>query len=463
MDHKDQNHQFAAILDSLFEGVLVVDASGRIVWANRAMEENLTLGCNATSLGLDELSARQPVLGRLIQAALAEGRRQTYLQEVRNRRLVLSASPVLGPEGRIELVACHCRDITELDRLQRRLERIQADKERYQDELEGLRATWAEREEIIATSEVMRALIEMARRVARVNSTVLLLGESGAGKGQFARLIHRNSDRGGAPLVKVDCASIPEPLIESELFGYETGAFTGARKEGKPGLVEQANRGTLFLDEIAELPLNLQVKLLQLIQDRSFTRVGGIKPVSVDVRIIAATHRDLNQMVQERMFRQDLYYRLHVVPILIPPLRERREDIPTLVHHFLEQFKSRYRVEKQFAPKVMQAFLDYRWPGNVRELENMVERLVVTTEGAVVGIDELPPALAASAVPPARPLASPQLVPLKEAVENLECEMVSRAFQIYRSSTKVAEVLGIHQTTAARKIRQYLRSLSQNA
>ena len=244
-------------------------------------------------------------------------------------------------------------------------------------------------EGIVGRSKEILEVLDLIHRVAPTNATVLLRGESGVGKELFARAIHFLSPRADKPFVAVNCGAIPENLLEAELFGYEKGAFTGAYSS-KKGKFELAQGGTIFLDEIGELPLQLQVKLLRVLQEKEIERLGGTKPVKVDVRIVAATNRDLEAMVREGKFREDLYYRLSVIPIFIPPLRERKEDIPVLVQHFLERFKKEYNKEVTVSPEVMDAFLNYEWKGNVRELQNVLERMVILDNDGVLTVGDLP-------------------------------------------------------------------------
>ncbi|HEY3364704.1 MAG TPA: sigma 54-interacting transcriptional regulator [Symbiobacteriaceae bacterium] len=437
----------AALLDGVGEALVIADSGGQILAVNRAMED--LLGDKRDQLighTLADLEGRGVWLPPPLRRCMASGQREALIQVVRGRRLALTAVPL--PDG---LVLATARDITELDRLQHQVERMEQERDRFHFELAGLRAGHAAREEIVASSRPMQKVLELARRVAQVDSTILLLGESGAGKGVLAATIHRSSQRSGAPFIKIDCAALPESLLESELFGYAPGSFTGARREGKPGIIEQANTGTLLLDEIGDLPLTLQVKLLQVIQDRRFTRVGSVTPIQVDVRIIAATHRNLEQMVSDGRFRQDLFYRLNVVPITIPPLRERREDVPSLVRHFMDHYCARYRVERVVTPETLERLMAYPWPGNVRELENLIERLIVTTEERDIRPEHLPAALEMSV----SPIKIQRVVPLAEALEALELELVGAAYKEHGSSVKVSKVLGIHQTTAARKIREW--------
>lgn len=241
---------------------------------------------------------------------------------------------------------------------------------------------------IIGESKAMEEVYDIIGRVADTDTTVLLRGESGVGKELVAHAIHYNSHR-SAPFIKINCAALPENLIESELFGHEKGAFTGAISTRK-GRFELADKGTLFLDEIGDLPLQTQVKLLRVLQEREFERLGSEKSIKVDVRIIAATSRDLEELVSQGRFREDLYYRLNVVPIFIPPLRERRGDIPLLLEHFLNKFNKKHKKRVSISKEVLKAFMDYDWPGNVRELENTVERLVVMVRDNLVRVNDLP-------------------------------------------------------------------------
>jgi len=289
----------------------------------------------------------------------------------------------------------------------------------------------------------MREVIDLTIRVARVDSTVLILGDSGVGKEVVAGLLHKAGNRSKHPFIRVNCGAIPENLLESELFGYEGGAFTGAKREGKPGMLELAHKGTLFLDEIAELPPALQVKLLTVIQERVVTRLGGTKPIQVDLRILAATNRNLYSMVEQGLFRADLYYRLNVIPIVIPPLRERKEDIPFLVSHFLQKFNKKHRQVKSIDPGAMDILYHYPWPGNVRELENLVERLVVITPGDIIEARDLPINVLNKGSS------------FSDNGSLSEKEIITELYHRLRSTRKVAETLGVNQSTVVRKIKKY--------
>lgn len=300
----------------------------------------------------------------------------------------------------------------------------------------------------------MENILQLAAKIADVDSTVLILGESGVGKEVIARFIHKRSHRDKGPFVKINCGAIPETLLESELFGYETGAFTGAKRQGKPGLIEMANEGTLFLDEIGELPLNLQVKLLQVLQEHRLVRIGGIKPITVNIRVIAATNRDIENMVKKGEFREDLFYRLNVVPITIPPLRERRDDIIPLIYHFLEEYNRKYDKAKKISAEAKDILIKYNWPGNVRELENTVERLVVTVEEDVILPHHLPENLKEINIP-LKVVNVDGIIPLKDAVEMVERQLLHKAVEQCNSTYDIAKILGVNQSTVVRKIQKY--------
>ena len=284
---------------------------------------------------------------------------------------------------------------------------------------------------LIGESSPMTAVYGIIERVADTPSTVLITGESGTGKELVAKALHENSARRAGPFIKINCAAIPKTLMESELFGYEKGAFTGA-VGSKPGRFELADRGTLFLDEIGEIPVDMQVKLLRALQDSEFERVGGVRTIKVDVRLVTATNRDLLKEIEGGGFREDLYYRLNVVPILLPPLRDRRSDIPLLVEQFIEKFNT--RLHKKIAgieDDALEALGAYHWPGNIRELENVIERCLLFAAGPLIRQRELPPDIAAPAGAPPRPADPAVETSLKEIVraetEKLEREMIRRA------------------------------------
>lgn len=441
-----------AIFESSYDGIFITDGDGVVLRLNEAYER------------ITGISASQ-VIGKSMAKLVEEGiydqsvtlfvleqrKRMTINQIVKptNTHILVTGNPIFDEHGRISLVVTNVRDVTELTNLQKTLSKTKAETLKYQTELSHLRSLQIKSGDIIFRSKAMESVLEMAAKVANVNSTVLITGESGTGKELVAKFIHREGKGADKPFIQINCGAIPESLLESELFGYERGAFTGARKDGKPGLFELANNGTLFLDEIGELPLSLQVKLLRAIQEKTATRVGAVSSYHVDVRIIAATHRDLAQMVKEGTFREDLYYRLMVVPIKIPPLRERREDIPLLVMHFMKKFNKEFGFNKRMSPQVIDKLVEYSWPGNVRELENVIERMVVTSSE-----NELTPLSLPISVMQNKML--PKVgTKLKSAVAYTEKVLLSEAFRKYGTWQKAAEALGIDRTTAYRKALKY--------
>lgn len=308
---------------------------------------------------------------------------------------------------------------------------------------------------IVAASLKMKEIVALALRLAQLDTTLLITGESGVGKEILADFVHASGPRRGRPFVKINCGAIPENLLESELFGYEPGAFTGADKKGKAGMFEVANQGTIFLDEISELPLQLQVKLLRVLQNREVLRLGAVKPKKLDVRVIAATNRDLRQAVREGRFREDLFYRLFVIPIYIPPLRERKEDIIPLAQTIVRRLTDKYGVSKKLSPAVLDFFQEYTWPGNVRELENVLEYSFVTSPQEVITLGALPTQSFKAFSSQSQPsLQEGVVVSLKEASIKIQVNLIEEALAKYHSITQAAYALGVHPATLSRKIKK---------
>lgn len=309
---------------------------------------------------------------------------------------------------------------------------------------------------IVAQSTEMKELLNTSAQVAKVDCTVLLLGESGTGKEVLAKLIHKHSERPG-PLVKINCGAIPETLLESELFGYEHGAFTGAKREGSAGKFEQAHKGTILLDEIGDLPLHLQVKLLRILQEKEVIRIGSSNAKQIDTRVIAATNKNLYEMVQEGKFREDLFYRLNVIPLKIPPLRERKGDIMPLIYFFKKKFEQKYKHKMNCSSEVIRVFMSYDWPGNVRELENVIERIyVISAPSELVTQDILirdylnihrQKQLAGT-------VSVHGLTPLKTAVEEVERQLITMALNEFKTLKQIALALNVDESTISRKIKK---------
>ena len=450
---QDSNFELAAIINSSYDGIFITDGEGKVLRFNKAYERITgielkdAVGKNMHDL-VQEGVYDQSVTLLVIQSKKTETINQTIKQT--NKTILVTGNPIFDRQGRLFRVVTNVRDITDLVHVQNQLLASKEQSRKYKAELEHLRSLHNRHADIIYSSQAMSHVIELATKVADVDSNVLITGESGTGKELIAKLIHNAGKGAKKPFIKINCGAIPEQLLESELFGYEAGAFTGAKKEGKPGMFELANDGTLFLDEIGDLPAVLQVKLLRAIQEKEVMRVGGIKPVHVNVRIITATHRDLFSMVKNKQFREDLYYRLMVVPIKIPPLRERREDIPLLVMHFLDKFNSKFALNKYLAPSVIDSLMGYCWPGNVREMQNVIERMVVTSVNDELGEHYLPDTI----------YKKTRYIPhkstkLKDAMEEMEAYLIRQAHIKYGSWQKVAAELGVDRTTIFRKAAKY--------
>lgn len=441
--------EFLAILDSIDDAVFIDDSDGIAIWCNQACQELYKVTPkDVVGLHVLELEKRGIFSPSVANRVLKEKREVTIIHENKEgKKLLSTGTPLVDEKGDIIRVITTSRDITELTNMQNQLQAVQGT-------LEGIKSLEkAANQEIIVASHAMFNVMQLAKRLATVDSTVLITGESGVGKGLIAQLLHQNGNRKDAPLVTVNCGAIPENLIESELFGYERGAFTGSRAEGKKGLFEVAQGGTIFLDEISELPLNLQVKLLQVIQDREIIRVGAIKKIPIDVRIISATNQDLHKLVEIGRFREDLYYRLNVVPIHVPPLRERPEDIIPLVRKYLAKFNKRLNDHKQIDPDAMAVLLKYEWPGNIRELQNIVERLILTTKENVISVENLPGFMAhMKSIAPKLPDTD---LTLSGILDQAEKETLINVMGKHKSTRAMAKVLGISQPSVVRKLHKH--------
>jgi PAS domain S-box-containing protein len=484
------NQELEAIFNSSLDEIFVTDGNGICTRVNAVSERlyglkpEALVGRNVADL------EREGVFSPSATAMVLRERKPIRMVQTTStgRRVVVTANPVFDEAGQIMRVISNSRDVTDLMDLQGQLDMLEERAQRYSQELAELRQEVTRLPGLVLNSPVMARLEAVVRKVAGVDTTVLLLGESGVGKSAIARAVQRLSRRSEGPYIEVNCGAIPESLLESELFGYEAGAFTGARKGGKAGMVELASGGTLFLNEVGDLPLALQVKLLHVLQERVVTRVGGTRAKALDVRVIAATNRNLRQMVAAGTFREDLFYRLNVVPLEVPPLRERPEDIPALLRQQLERLEAQYGLRRRFSGAAVRAMLEYPWPGNVRELQNLVERLVVTSDQELIsdrfvletlgrtgsgagGTGAATPGVPAGPTSPASPAgpgASGKPMPpvpspvgagapasLPDAVAALERELISEALRRCGSTHRAAAALGVSQSTVARKARQY--------
>ncbi|MBW3491114.1 sigma-54-dependent Fis family transcriptional regulator [Bacillus sp. FDAARGOS_1420] len=434
------------VFEYAFDEIFVTDDKGIVVRVNSMCERHYQLsakelvGKHVKELqkeGIFYPSATLEVIEKKRPVELVQTTKSGEYLHVRTR-------PVFDDEGNLRRVISYSRDLTELYQLRQKVEEMDNQLKTYKKEL---RETY-EHEGLIFKSIAMQKIIETIKKVSVVDSTVLVLGETGVGKSRLVRHLHEVSHRKNESFYEINCAALPTNLIESELFGYSGGSFTGANREGKKGLLESAHKGTLFLDEIGEMPLEIQAKLLQVLQEKTFRPIGGREFKKVDVRIVAATNRELSTMVKQGTFRKDLYYRLNVIPISIPPLRERTEDILPLIYHYLQHFNKKYGRDVKLAPSTLQMFVGYPWEGNNREIENVIERIVITADD-VVTIEDLPISMQESTVEQSGQS-------LYKMLEEVERNIILKTYKTHGSSYKVAEFLKISQSAATRKIKKFI-------
>lgn len=455
------NKRLDAVIESSYDGIYITDRNGVTIRTNSAIEritgipKEYYLNKNVDAL------VKRGILEKSVTAKVIESKRSVSLVQLNHmgKETLLTGNPVFDEKGEVASVVTNIRDLSDLNHLQNALREAKELNKSYQKEIEKLKGkSPLIDEKAVIKNQRMQSIYDTARRIADVSATVLILGETGVGKDVLAKYIYGKSERSkSGKFIKVNCGAIPSNLLESELFGYDGGAFTGANKKGKPGMFEMADKGVLFLDEIGEMPLDLQVKLLRVIQEREIQRVGGTSSKKVDVRLIAATNQNLKEMVQAGTFREDLYYRLNVIPIDIPPLRERKEEIHLLVHLFLEEMNKKYGVKKEVDSQLRSFFYRYPWPGNIRELSNVIEQMVLLNREDLLKIEHLPDeyrrAQSASAIQ------YKEQVTLKEAAELAEERVLREAVNVYTTTYDLARALGTSQPTIVRKLKKYNISL----
>ncbi len=437
------------ILDNAYEGIVIVDKDGYIRKFNHAYEE---------FLGIKE----KEVLGKHVtdvientrmHKVVKNGKREVgHVQEINGHKIIASRIPVIEKDEVVAGVGkILFKDIKELKSLAQRFEVLENKLNYYKNEVERLQQAKYSFSNIITKDSKMEYLKGIAKDAAESNSTVLIQGESGTGKELFAHAIHKASHRKYGAFVRVNCAAIPQNLLESEFFGYESGAFTGANKNGKPGKFELANGGTIFLDEIGAMPLEMQAKLLRVIQEREFERVGGTTTIDLDLRIIAATNEDLEKKVKKGDFREDLYYRINVIQLNIPPLRERSGDIEILAKSLIKKLSNELDMEeKSISDKAIAKLKSYNWPGNVRELHNFLERALNLAKGEIIMAHDLPDIISN------KDSNDEAKYTLKKAVVDAEKEAIKKAIKKAEGNkTKAAKILGIHRTSLYHKLKEY--------
>lgn len=456
---KELNTDLNAILSTIYDEILVVNREGVLIRCSEnfihdfwGVQIKQVIGKNL--LVLEKEGFFTPSVTRLV---LEQKRKISVVQETKSGKKVLAVgNPIFDENGEIDRVVIASRDITETTKLKKELQKIKKISNQYKQELDEFKKREMVSKKVIYCSPKMERIMDQIMKVSEFSSTVLILGESGVGKEVIAQAIHQLGNRSDKPFLKLNCGAIPETLLESELFGYEKGSFTGADRNGKKGYFQQADKGILFLDEIGEMPTSLQVKLLRVLQEKEVIPIGSTKPIPIDVQIIAATNKDLKSMVEEGSFREDLYYRLNVIPIQIPPLRERPEDIPLLAFHFLQQLNERYNKNFHLLPDAYKLLEVYYWPGNVRELQNVIERLAVSCENSMIDAYDVNRILSSNNnAKPDKPIIS-RIIPLQEALDYVEEQLVLLAMKQYKTTSKAAKALGISQSSVSRKYQKIM-------
>ena len=449
-----------SILKQLDIAVIITDGQGRILFCNEKYIEVCkydTVGVTAESMvGLnmqDILDLGH--LGKRKSAALLCLERKSKVRAIFEAplyKIVMStAIPVFNDLGGIKFVYTVVQDESEIFRLTATSEEIREMYTRYMEEHEQTL-----KDRVVIVSDVMKRIVDQCLQVSASDIPVLVLGESGVGKDVISRLIHEHSPRKEEPFIALNCGAIPENLIESELFGYAPGAFTGASKAGKMGVFEAANNGTIMLDEIGDLSLPMQVKLLRVLENRQVTRIGDLRPIQVDFRLISATNKNLMEKVQSGEFRKDLYYRINAFKLVVPPLRERSEDVSALATHYLSLYNLKYKLGRRISGEVMKELVYYKWPGNIRELRNVVEQLVILSRQDEIDVDLVRSILYGEEEGGDEPpVAVRRLMPMKEAVAMTECQLLEMVKQVEKSSYKAAKLLEVDQTTVLRKLKKY--------
>lgn len=441
-----------AALDSSHDGIHILDKNGNTLYINQTclkmegvkaeqvynhnVKELVEQGVYSESVTLKVLKSKQVV---------------SIMQKAYNGRHLLVTGTPIYKENEIDTVFVNSRDITELHILREQLMQASDTATRYKQELEVLRREHATGN-IIHRSKEMDKTLKIASNVAGVDSTILITGKSGVGKGMLAKYIHDLSQRCNGPFITIDCSAIPESLFESELFGYVRGAFTGAAKDGKKGLLELADGGTVFLDEIGEMPLSMQAKLLRAIQDKVVLPVGGDEYKKIDVRYISATNKKLETMIAEGEFREDLYYRLNVVPIEIMPLRNRKDDIIPILAEVVNRINEKYGWEKSFDDKFIGACLEYSWPGNVRQLENVIERVMVSSDKNRISVESLNGVIEYSDIIPDKIEGANEY---QKLIAEYDTKLLMKLIESEGSVALAAKKINVAPTTIRRKLQRY--------
>ncbi|ASN04274.1 sigma-54 interaction domain-containing protein [Virgibacillus necropolis] len=438
------------ILDFSFDEIFITDAKGNIIYTRESKEKLFGIPHEKIiHQNVFDLEKEGIFVPSIIVNVLKEKKEKTFVQETRNKsKLIIAGYPIFDEDNTLIGAISFSRDITEVESLKKENEQVARAIEQYREEIATLKRQTVK--PFHMKNSKMDKVLDIAYKAADLDITVLIDGESGVGKNHLAQKVHEISSRRNEPFIEVNCGAISESLIESELFGYEEGAFTGAKKGGNKGYFEAAGEGTLFLDEIGELPMNLQVKFLSVLQNQFFMRVGGNKKIEKQCRIICATNQNLEELIRKKQFREDLYYRINVMKLTMPPLRERREDLISLVYEITEGFNTKYRTQKYLSPELIAWISKQEWPGNIRELQNFIEKAMIVSETNEITLEII------EVITDRKSSKFYQDMTLNEYIESAEKEFILQMYNKYPSSIQLGEKLGISQSTANRKIRKYI-------
>ncbi|MEG0804088.1 MAG: sigma 54-interacting transcriptional regulator, partial [Pygmaiobacter sp.] len=428
------------IIEGSFDGILVSDGEGNVQMVNQSYVRNTGI-TKEELFGHNMMELVNPVWMKESVTLIVRDTGKVVSREYttkNGKNIIVTGTPIFDKNKKIKKIVINSRDISEIYSLSQQLDSAKKMEQYYRESLVFQQKSGEFPDDIVIVDPKMEQIFRLSKKLGNYNTSVLLTGESGVGKDEVARFIHKSGIRSQKKYIAINCGAIPENLLESELFGYEAGTFTGALRTGKKGIFETANEGTLFLDEIGEMPLGLQVKLLRVLENREITRLGGTNTIPVDVRILAATNKNLSEMVKNGKFREDLLYRLNVVKIAIPPLRERKKDIPLLCLKFVYLYNAQYQENKKLSYPVIEEFERYDWPGNVRELKNVIENMFVLSNQEYFEIS------------PEHEEGS-----LNDAVERLERGLLQQAQEMFGSTRKIAQHLQLDQSTVVRKLKKY--------
>lgn len=457
--YQEMSIELDTIINSSHDGFWISDGQGKVISINPASEQLTGIRAeNFIGKSMKEMVDKGLIDQSVTLKVLKSRKKETIIQHTKHgKNLLVTGTPVFDKEGQLFRVVVNERDITEIEALKKEIDDKKALKAELEGELLEIQLEALQSKKIIAKSHNFKTILEKTAKIGRVDSSVLILGESGTGKGVIAEMIHYHSKRREKPMIHLNCGTIPEALVESELFGYKKGAFTGADKN-KAGRFEMADKGILFLDEIAELPLASQVKLLKFLEDGHLSRIGDTTSKKVNVRIIAATNQNLEDMVANKTFRKDLYYRLKVIPIHLPPLRNRKECILPLIYYYIEYFSKKYKIKGSMtlANKVTGILEKYTYPGNVRELINICERLVVMNENNKIQYEDLPQSITDSAGHDNLIMDLQNMgLSFREMMETFEKRIFKDIIDEHKTQSKAGKILGLNQSTIARKLQKY--------